>query len=80
MPWSRSHFKRSRRKLAAAMQIKFPEYCFRNSYATYALPFRSLGEVAKAMGDAEATVWNYSKSLHQQPRLTGSTDEFPDAS
>ena len=43
---------RSRRKLAAAMRLKFPENCLRNSYATYALTFRSLGDVAKAMGDA----------------------------
>lgn len=59
MPCSHSHFNRSRRKLAAAMRIKFPENCFRNSYATYALTFRSLGDVAKAMGDAEATVKRY---------------------
>jgi hypothetical protein len=59
MPISRSHFNRSRRKLAAAMRLKFPENCLRNSYATYALTFRSLGDVAKAMGDAEATVKRY---------------------
>lgn len=55
---SRSYFNRTRRKLAAAMRIKFPENCFRNSYAT-ALTFRSLGDVAKAMGDTEATVKRY---------------------
>ena len=38
------------------MKIKLPENCFRNSYATYAQTFRSLGNVARAMGDAEATV------------------------
>jgi integrase len=59
MPCSPSHFNRSRRKLAAAMRLKFPENCLRNSYATYALTFRSLGDVAKAMGDAEATVKRY---------------------
>jgi len=59
MPVSPSHFNRSRRKLASAMRIKFPENCLRNSYATYALTFRSLGDVAKAMGDAEATVKRY---------------------
>jgi hypothetical protein len=41
------------------MRIKFPENCLRNSYATYALTFYSLGDVAKAMGDAEATVKRY---------------------
>lgn len=59
MPYSPSHFNRSRRKLAAAMRFKFPDNCLRNSYATYALTFRSLGDVAKAMGDAEATVKRY---------------------
>jgi hypothetical protein len=48
-----------RRKLAAIMKIKLPDNCFRNSYATYGLTFRSLGDVAKAMGDAEATVKRY---------------------
>jgi hypothetical protein len=38
------------------MRIKLPENCLRNSYATYALTFRSIGEVAKAMGDAESTL------------------------
>ena len=59
MPWSRSYFLRRRRRLAAAMRIKLPQNCLRNSYATYAQTFRSLGEVAKAMGDQEATVKRY---------------------
>ena len=59
MPWSRSYFLRRRRRLAAAMRIKLPENCLRNSYATYAQTFRSLGDVAKAMGDQEATVKRY---------------------
>jgi hypothetical protein len=37
------------------MRSKLPENCRRNSYATYALTFRSIGEVAKATGDAEST-------------------------
>ena len=41
------------------MRIKFPENCLRNAYATFALTFRSLGDVAKAMGDAQATVKSY---------------------
>jgi len=32
------------------------ENCLRNSYATYAQTFRSPGDVARAMGDAEGTV------------------------
>jgi hypothetical protein len=59
MPWSRSYFLRRRRRLAAAMRIRLPENCLRNSYATYAQTFRSLGDVAKAMGDQEATVKRY---------------------
>jgi hypothetical protein len=51
-----NHLYIKRRELAHDMRIKFPENCLRNSYATYALTFRSIGEVAKAMGDAESTV------------------------
>jgi hypothetical protein len=51
-----SHLYIKRRELAPDMKIKLPENCLRNSYATYALTFRSIGEVAKAMGDAESTV------------------------
>jgi hypothetical protein len=59
MPCSPSHFNRSRQKLAAAMWIRLPENCLRNSYATYAQTFRSTGDVAKAMGDKEETVKRY---------------------
>jgi hypothetical protein len=41
------------------MRVRWPENCLRNSYATYALTFRSSGEVAWAMGDAEGTVKRY---------------------
>ena len=51
-----NHLYIKRRELARDMKIKLPENCLRNSYATYALTFRSIGEVAKAMGDAESTV------------------------
>jgi hypothetical protein len=51
-----NHLYIKRRELAHDMRIKLPENCLRNSYATYALTFRSIGEVAKAMGDAESTV------------------------
>jgi hypothetical protein len=51
-----NHLFIKRRELAHEMRIKLPENCLRNSYATYALTFRSIGEVAKAMGDAESTV------------------------
>jgi hypothetical protein len=51
-----NHLYIKRRELARDMRIKLPENCLRNSYATYALTFRSIVEVAKAMGDAESTV------------------------
>jgi hypothetical protein len=51
-----NHLYIKRRELARDMKIKLPENCLRNSYATYVLTFRSIGEVAKAMGDAESTV------------------------
>jgi len=51
-----NHLYIKRRELARDMRVKLPENCLRNSYATYALTFRSIGEVAKAMGDAESTV------------------------
>jgi hypothetical protein len=51
-----NHLYIKRRELARDMRIKLPQNCLRNSYATYALTFRSIGEVAKAMGDAESTV------------------------
>jgi hypothetical protein len=56
IPFCDNHFYIKRRELARDMKIKLPENCLRNSYATYALTFRSLGEVAKAMGDTESTV------------------------
>jgi hypothetical protein len=51
-----NHLYIKRRELARDMRIKLPESCLRNSYATYALTFRSIGDVAKAIGDAESTV------------------------
>jgi hypothetical protein len=51
-----NHLYIKRRELARDMRIKLPENSLRNPYATYALAFRSIGEVAKAMGDAESTV------------------------
>ena len=38
------------------MKIRLPDNCLRNSYATYAQTFRSLGDVARAMGDREETI------------------------
>jgi hypothetical protein len=51
-----STFYRLRQKLCREMKIRWPENCLRNSYATYSQTFRSSGDVARAMGDAESTV------------------------
>jgi hypothetical protein len=53
---ARRAFQSLRRELCKEMRIRWPENCLRNSYATYAQTFRSSGDVARAMGDAEGTV------------------------
>jgi hypothetical protein len=53
---ARRAFNSLRRELCKEMRVRWPENCLRNSYATYALTFRSSGDVARAMGDAEGTV------------------------
>ena len=59
IPLGRRIFQSLRRDLCKEMRVRWPENCLRNSYATYALTFRSSGEVARAMGDAEGTVKRY---------------------
>jgi hypothetical protein len=56
VPLARSVFQSLRRELCKLMKVRWPENCLRNSYATYAQTFRSSGDVARAMGDAEGTV------------------------
>ena len=53
---ARRVFQSLRRELCKEMRVRWPENCLRNSYATYAQTFRSAGDVARAMGDAEGTV------------------------
>lgn len=53
---ARDAFYKMRRELCKEMRVRWPENCLRNSYATYAQTFRSAGDVARAMGDAEGTV------------------------
>lgn len=53
---ARRAFQGSRRQLCKEMKVRWPENCLRNSYATHAQTFRSAGDVARAMGDAESTV------------------------
>ena len=56
IPVADSTFYGKRQELCKEMRIRLPENCLRNSYATYAQTFRSSGDVARAMGDAESTV------------------------
>ena len=56
IPVADSTFYRLRQKLCKEMRVRWPENCLRNSYATYAQTFRSSGDVARSMGDAESTV------------------------
>jgi integrase len=56
IPVADSTFYGLRQKLCKEMRVRWPENCLRNSYATYAQTFRSSGDVARAMGDAESTV------------------------
>jgi hypothetical protein len=56
IPVADSTFYGLRQKLCEEMRVRWPENCLRNSYATYAQTFRSSGDVARAMGDAESTV------------------------
>jgi len=65
MPWSRSYFLRRRRRLAAAMRIKLPENCLRNSYATYAQTFRSLGRALFAKSTALRSRYSFRGAVLQ---------------
>lgn len=55
MDISQSTLQRLQGELLAKLRIKIPENAFRNSYATYSLACRSLGDTAKAVGDLEST-------------------------
>lgn len=47
---------RLNKELLEKLEIDIPENGLRNSYASYAQSFRSLGDVAKAAGDLESTI------------------------
>jgi hypothetical protein len=53
---ARRAFQSLRREICREMRVRWPENCLRNSYATYAQTFRSSGDAARAMGDAQGTV------------------------
>jgi hypothetical protein len=56
---SQSTLQRLNDELLDSLKLEVPENGLRNSYASYSLPFRTLGDTAKAMGDNEATVSRY---------------------
>jgi integrase len=56
---SQSTFQRLNSELLDSVKLEVPENGLRNSYGSYALSFRTLGEVSKAMGDNEATTRRY---------------------
>lgn len=51
------------RELFQKLEIEFPDNGLRNSYASYAQTFRSLGDVAKAAGDLESTIRRFYTQL-----------------
>jgi hypothetical protein len=53
---SQSTLKRLNDELLDTLKVKVPENALRNSYASYGQSIRSLGDVARAMGDLESTV------------------------
>jgi integrase len=53
---SQSTLQRLNDELLDALKVKVPENALRNSYASYGQSIRSLGDVARAMGDLESTV------------------------
>jgi len=70
MAISQSQLQRDKAELLEKLGgIKVPENALRNSYASYGAAFRSLGDVARAMGDLEATVKRYYVDLVDDPEL-----------
>lgn len=56
---SQSTLQRLNDELMDALELAVPDNGLRNSYASYSQSFRQPGDVAKAMGDIEATVKRY---------------------
>jgi site-specific recombinase XerD len=49
--------------------LKVPDNALRNSYASYGAAFRSIGDIARAMGDLEVTIKRYYVDLVDDPEL-----------
>ena len=56
---SQSTLQRLNGDLLESLKLEVPENGLRNSYTSYGLSFRSLGDTAKALGDNEATTARY---------------------
>jgi site-specific recombinase XerD len=69
MQISQSTLQREKAALLDQLGIKVPENALRNSYASYGCAFRSIGDVARAMGDLEVTVKRYYVDLVDDPEL-----------
>lgn len=69
MAISQSQLQRDKAELLEMLQVKVPENALRNSYASYGASFRSIGDVARAMGDLEVTIKRYYVDLVDDPEL-----------
>lgn len=66
---SQSTLQREKEALLDQLGLKVPDNALRNSYASYGAVFRSLGDVARAMGDLEQTIKRYYVDLVDDPEL-----------
>lgn len=66
---SQSTLQRDKAELLDMLKLKVPENALRNSYASYGCAFRSIGDVARAMGDLEVTIKRYYVDLVDDPEL-----------
>ena len=66
---SQSTLQREKTALLDSLELKVPDNALRNSYASYGCAFRSIGDVARAMGDLEVTIKRYYVDLVDDPDL-----------
>jgi integrase len=66
---SQSTLQRDKAELLDRLGLAVPENALRNSYASYGAAFRSIGDVARAMGDLEVTIKRYYVDLVDDPEL-----------
>lgn len=66
---SQSTLQREKMALLDSLGLEVPDNALRNSYASYGCSFRSIGDVARAMGDLEVTIKRYYVDLVDDPEL-----------